>query len=86
LARQGELDTWNLHNHVIKLTMDCRLVENLIYSAQKMKLQPDERMDRNLENLRSLAGKITQEIFEFVQEREQFKWRNWEGADPDWLK
>jgi hypothetical protein len=43
-------------------------------------------MERTIENLRDLAAKITQEIFEFVREREKYIWRTWEYADADWLR
>jgi hypothetical protein len=85
VARRNELSQWNLHNAVIKAKIDCRLHENLIYAAQKLKLQPDEKMERNLDNLKSVAAKITQEIHLYVQERGQYVWRYWHGGDPDWL-
>ena len=66
IARRNQLGDIDLQNRIIQTRLDCRLHENIIYAAQKLKLQPDAKMETNIENLRNLAAKITQEVFKFV--------------------
>ena len=58
--------------------MDIRLHEGIIFEAQKLHLKSDVRMERELEELKEKGQAITEEIFEFLKERDKYKWRGWE--------
>jgi hypothetical protein len=45
-------------------------------------MKPDVRMERELERLRETGKKISEEIHDFVTEREKYKWRLWNEGDP----
>jgi len=80
---QADLQNLRLHRDVIRLKLDCRLHEHIIYQAQQLHLKPDIRMERELEELREKGAKMSEDIFSFLADRDQIIWREWcEGSDP----
>ena len=80
---QYENESYGLRNEVVKLRMEARLVEHIIFQAQKLTLKSDARMERDLERLKEQGTAAAQDIFEYLQKRDQYKWRGWqESGDP----
>ncbi len=53
--------------------------EELIDLAQRLKLRPDQELDKKIQLLKKRYAQTALDIHQFIEKREENIWRTWEG-------